>query len=71
MWPPGGRGVWREAGGLVGHPSLTATPPPRFLLHASFLSPLFILWVWTKPIARDFLRQAPSGEAPFSLCVWD
>ncbi|XP_020036924.1 transmembrane protein 161A isoform X2 [Castor canadensis] len=42
-------------------------PVLQFLLHASFLSPLFILWVWTKPIARDFLRQAPSGEAPFSL----
>nr|XP_035949719.1 transmembrane protein 161A isoform X2 [Halichoerus grypus] len=38
-----------------------------FLLHTSFLSPLIILWLWTKPIARDFLHQAPLGEVPFSL----
>ncbi|XP_077834621.1 transmembrane protein 161A isoform X6 [Macaca mulatta] len=38
-----------------------------FLLHTSFLSPLFILWLWTKPIARDFLHQPPFGERPFSL----
>ncbi|XP_045407678.1 transmembrane protein 161A isoform X2 [Lemur catta] len=38
-----------------------------FLLHTSFLSPLFILWLWTKPIARDFLQQAPFGGTPFSL----
>ncbi|KAL0609598.1 Transmembrane protein 161A [Plecturocebus cupreus] len=40
-----------------------------FLLHTSFLSPLFILWLWTKPIARDFLHQPLFGETPFSLCV--
>lgn len=39
----------------------------QFLLHISFLSPLFILWLWTKPIARDFLHQPPFGERPFSL----
>nr|XP_055199869.1 transmembrane protein 161A isoform X3 [Nyctereutes procyonoides] len=38
-----------------------------FFLHISFLSPLIILWLWTKPIARDFLHQAPPGEMPFSL----
>lgn len=34
----------------------------------SFLSPLIILGLWTKPIARDFLHQAPIGEMPSSLC---
>uniref|UniRef100_A0A2K5VGR1 Transmembrane protein 161A n=1 Tax=Macaca fascicularis TaxID=9541 RepID=A0A2K5VGR1_MACFA len=42
-------------------------PMLQFLLHTSFLSPLFILWLWTKPIARDFLHQPPFGERPFSL----
>lgn len=39
----------------------------RFLLHTSFLSPLFVLWLWTKPMARDFLHQAPLGRTSFSL----
>uniref|UniRef100_A0A2K5EIM5 Transmembrane protein 161A n=1 Tax=Aotus nancymaae TaxID=37293 RepID=A0A2K5EIM5_AOTNA len=42
-------------------------PMLQFLLHTSFLSPLFILWLWTKPIARDFLHQPPFGETSFSL----
>ncbi|XP_069864644.1 transmembrane protein 161A isoform X2 [Dipodomys merriami] len=42
-------------------------PVLQLLLHTSFLSPLFILWLWTKPIARDFLHQAPGGEASTSL----
>uniref|UniRef100_A0A8C0N6V2 Transmembrane protein 161A n=1 Tax=Canis lupus familiaris TaxID=9615 RepID=A0A8C0N6V2_CANLF len=42
-------------------------PTLQFFLHISFLSPLIILWLWTKPIARDFLHQAPPGEMPFSL----
>ncbi|XP_027943048.1 transmembrane protein 161A isoform X3 [Eumetopias jubatus] len=42
-------------------------PMLQFLLHTSFLAPLIILWLWTKPIARDFLHQAPLGEVPFSL----
>ncbi|XP_006778398.1 PREDICTED: transmembrane protein 161A isoform X3 [Myotis davidii] len=42
-------------------------PVLQFLLHTSFLSPLFILWLWTKPIARNFLHQAPSGDTPFFL----
>ncbi|XP_066124605.1 transmembrane protein 161A isoform X3 [Saccopteryx bilineata] len=42
-------------------------PMLQFLLHTSFLSPLFILWLWTKPIARNFLHQAPYGGTPFSL----
>ncbi|XP_012892472.1 PREDICTED: transmembrane protein 161A-like [Dipodomys ordii] len=44
-------------------------PVLQLLLHTSFLSPLFILWLWTKPIARDFLHQAPGREASTSLCV--
>ncbi|KAG8517192.1 Transmembrane protein 161A, partial [Galemys pyrenaicus] len=40
---------------------------PRLLLHMSFLSPLFILWLWTKPVARDLLHQMPIGGAPVSL----
>lgn len=44
-------------------------PMLQFLLHTSFLSPLFVLWLWTKPIARDFLHQAPFGGTPYSLCV--
>nr|KAF6402718.1 transmembrane protein 161A [Rousettus aegyptiacus] len=42
-------------------------PMLQFLLHTSFLSPLFILWLWTRPIARDFLHQAPFGKTHFSL----
>lgn len=37
------------------------------LLHTSFLSPVIILWLWTRPIARDFLQQAPLGGASVSL----
>ncbi|XP_021569289.1 transmembrane protein 161A, partial [Carlito syrichta] len=44
-------------------------PMLQLLLHTSFLSPLFILCLWTKPIARDFLRQAPSGGTPSPLGV--
>uniref|UniRef100_A0A8C9JUS8 Transmembrane protein 161A n=1 Tax=Panthera tigris altaica TaxID=74533 RepID=A0A8C9JUS8_PANTA len=43
-------------------------PMLQFLLQMSFLSPLIILGLWTKPIARDFLHQAPAGEMTFSLC---
>ncbi|XP_039084268.1 transmembrane protein 161A isoform X1 [Hyaena hyaena] len=42
-------------------------PLLQFLLQMSFLSPLIILGLWTKPIARDFLHQAPIGEMPSSL----
>nr|XP_048283122.1 transmembrane protein 161A isoform X2 [Myodes glareolus] len=41
--------------------------PPRLLLHTSFLSPLCTLWLWTKPIARDFLYQAPMRNMTSSL----
>ncbi|XP_055975569.1 LOW QUALITY PROTEIN: transmembrane protein 161A [Sorex fumeus] len=42
-------------------------PLLQLFLHLSFLSPLFILWLWTKPIARDLLYQAPLGGATISL----
>ncbi|XP_012584772.1 PREDICTED: transmembrane protein 161A isoform X1 [Condylura cristata] len=42
-------------------------PLLQLLLHMSFLSPLFILWLWTKPIARDLLHQMPIRGAPVSL----
>lgn len=42
-------------------------PMLQFLLHTSFLSPLFILWLWTKPIARNFLHQEPLGGTSFFL----
>uniref|UniRef100_A0A673TLW9 Transmembrane protein 161A n=1 Tax=Suricata suricatta TaxID=37032 RepID=A0A673TLW9_SURSU len=42
-------------------------PMLQFLLQMSFLSPLIILALWTKPIARDFLHQAPVGGMPVSL----
>lgn len=41
----------------------------RLLLHTSFLSPLCTLWLWTKPVARDFLYQAPMRNMTFSVCV--
>nr|XP_058917713.1 transmembrane protein 161A isoform X2 [Kogia breviceps] len=52
------------------HDALTMSedrPMLQFLLHTSFLSPLFVLWLWTKPMARDFLHQAPFGSTSFSL----
>lgn len=53
----------------------TAGPPPththicpcRFLLHASFLSPVLVLVLWVKPIARDFLAKAPMGKTSVTL----
>ncbi|XP_069445111.1 transmembrane protein 161A isoform X9 [Ovis canadensis] len=52
------------------HDALTMSedrPMLQLLLHTSFLSPLFVLWLWTKPMARDFLHQAPLGRTSFSL----
>lgn len=43
---------------------------PRLLLHTSFLSPLCTLWLWTRPVARDFLYQAPMRNMTFSVCVF-
>ncbi|XP_004873474.1 transmembrane protein 161A isoform X2 [Heterocephalus glaber] len=42
-------------------------PLLQLLLHTSFLSPLCVLWLWTKPIARDFLHQGAAGESPLAL----
>ncbi|XP_041531142.1 transmembrane protein 161A isoform X5 [Microtus oregoni] len=42
-------------------------PLLQLLLHTSFLSPLCTLWLWTKPIARDFLYQAPMRNMTSSL----
>ncbi|XP_027283693.1 transmembrane protein 161A isoform X4 [Cricetulus griseus] len=37
------------------------------LLYTSFLSPLCTLWLWTKPVARDLLYQAPMKNMTSSL----
>lgn len=42
-------------------------PLLQLLLHTSFLSPLCTLWLWTRPVARDFLHQAPTGDVTSSL----
>lgn len=42
-------------------------PLLQLLLHTSFLSPLCTLWLWTKPVARDFLYQAPMRNMTFSV----
>lgn len=39
----------------------------RILLHISFLSPLLVLVLWVKPIARDFLANAPMGKTTVTL----
>ncbi|XP_001370761.4 transmembrane protein 161A [Monodelphis domestica] len=38
-------------------------PLLQLILHTSFLAPVLILCLWIKPIARDFLLQAPVGKA--------
>uniref|UniRef100_A0A8C2B5S7 Transmembrane protein 161A n=1 Tax=Cyprinus carpio TaxID=7962 RepID=A0A8C2B5S7_CYPCA len=42
-------------------------PIIQILLHMSFLSPLVILVMWVKPIARDFLGNAPMGKTSVTL----
>ncbi|XP_034376615.1 transmembrane protein 161A isoform X3 [Arvicanthis niloticus] len=42
-------------------------PLLQLLLHTSFLSPLCTLWLWTRPVARDFLYQAPMRNMTFSV----
>ncbi|KAM9102356.1 transmembrane protein 161A [Sarcophilus harrisii] len=43
-------------------------PLLQLALHTSFLAPVLILCLWIKPIARDFLLQAPVGKtAPVQL----
>ncbi|XP_077082538.1 transmembrane protein 161A [Siphateles boraxobius] len=42
-------------------------PIIQILLHMGFLSPLVILVMWIKPIARDFLENAPMGKTSVTL----
>ncbi|XP_015462192.2 transmembrane protein 161A [Astyanax mexicanus] len=42
-------------------------PIIQILLHTSFLSPLVILVMWVKPLARDFLGNAPMGKTSVTL----
>ncbi|KPP59557.1 hypothetical protein Z043_122513 [Scleropages formosus] len=42
-------------------------PFVQVLLHASFLSPVLVLVLWVKPIARDFLENAPVGKSTVTL----
>ncbi|KAL2089598.1 hypothetical protein ACEWY4_014286 [Coilia grayii] len=39
----------------------------KALLHLGFLSPLLIIVLWVKPIARDFLANAPMGKTTVTL----
>lgn len=39
----------------------------RILLHMSFLSPVIVLVLWVKPIARDFLANAPMGKTSVTM----
>uniref|UniRef100_A0A673K7A6 Transmembrane protein 161A n=1 Tax=Sinocyclocheilus rhinocerous TaxID=307959 RepID=A0A673K7A6_9TELE len=45
----------------------TDRPIIQILLHMSFLSPLVILVMWVKPIARDFLGNTPMGKTSVTL----
>ncbi|XP_016298168.1 transmembrane protein 161A isoform X1 [Sinocyclocheilus anshuiensis] len=42
-------------------------PIIQILLHVGFLSPLVILVMWIKPIARDFLGNTPMGKTSLTL----
>uniref|UniRef100_UPI003AB06DBC transmembrane protein 161A n=1 Tax=Centroberyx gerrardi TaxID=166262 RepID=UPI003AB06DBC len=42
-------------------------PLIQILLHMSFLSPVIVLVLWIKPIARDFLANAPMGKTSVTL----
>ncbi|XP_037530735.1 transmembrane protein 161A [Nematolebias whitei] len=42
-------------------------PLIQILLHMSFLSPILVLVLWVKPIARDFLAKAPMGKTSVTL----
>ncbi|XP_063056074.1 transmembrane protein 161A [Engraulis encrasicolus] len=42
-------------------------PVVKALLHMGFLSPLLIIVLWVKPIARDFLANAPMGKTTVTL----
>ncbi|KAM7410212.1 hypothetical protein PAMA_001588 [Pampus argenteus] len=42
-------------------------PLIQILLHMSFLSPVIVLVLWVKPMARDFLANAPMGKTSVTL----
>uniref|UniRef100_A0A8C8DJP5 Transmembrane protein 161A n=1 Tax=Oryzias sinensis TaxID=183150 RepID=A0A8C8DJP5_9TELE len=42
-------------------------PLIQILLHMGFLSPVVVLVLWVKPIARDFLANAPMGKTSVTL----
>ncbi|XP_061681796.1 transmembrane protein 161A [Syngnathoides biaculeatus] len=42
-------------------------PLIQILLHMSFLSPVVVLILWVKPMARDFLANAPLGKSSIML----
>uniref|UniRef100_A0A3P8V7F8 Transmembrane protein 161A n=1 Tax=Cynoglossus semilaevis TaxID=244447 RepID=A0A3P8V7F8_CYNSE len=42
-------------------------PLVQILLHMSFLSPVFMVLLWVKPIARDFLANAPMGKTSITM----
>ncbi|XP_057698251.1 transmembrane protein 161A [Corythoichthys intestinalis] len=42
-------------------------PLIQILLHMSFLSPMVVLMLWVKPMARDFLANAPLGKTSVTL----
>uniref|UniRef100_A0A665SUT8 Transmembrane protein 161A n=1 Tax=Echeneis naucrates TaxID=173247 RepID=A0A665SUT8_ECHNA len=42
-------------------------PLIQILLHMSFLSPVIVLVLWVKPIARDFLANAPMGKTSITI----
>ncbi|XP_068558549.1 transmembrane protein 161A [Cebidichthys violaceus] len=42
-------------------------PLIQILLHMSFLSPVVVLILWVKPIARDFLANAPMGKTSITI----
>ncbi|XP_060889432.1 transmembrane protein 161A [Labrus mixtus] len=42
-------------------------PLIQFLLHISFMSPVIVLILWVKPMARDFLASAPLGKTSITI----
>ncbi|XP_056271264.1 transmembrane protein 161A [Pseudoliparis swirei] len=42
-------------------------PLIQILLHISFLSPVVVVILWVKPIARDFLANAPMGKTSITI----
>uniref|UniRef100_A0A3Q3FJS8 Transmembrane protein 161A n=1 Tax=Labrus bergylta TaxID=56723 RepID=A0A3Q3FJS8_9LABR len=46
-------------------------PLIQFLLHISFMSPVIVLVLWVKPMARDFLASAPLGKTSITIEAFD